>query len=379
MSRFARMGRGGTIVAVLLALAGRTAAAQQHAPAPASNEIDIMAHLGNSHTIELPTWQVPYYREVELPRFAPLRIGAVTVDLSPTKHAVFLTLAAVLVALVFLYTARVVARAQAAGRPPRGFAAALEATVLYIRQEVILPNVGPHGEGYVNYLLTVFFFLLTCNLLGLLPWSATPTANIAVTGAMALVSLVVIEISGMRALGMKGYLGTIFFLPPGLPALLKPVMLVIMTPIEVIGKLAKPFALAVRLFANMTAGHVVVLALIGLTFFFQSYLVGVAASVMATGIMLLELFVALLQAAAGPESAGKGYALIGAGLAAGLAVLGAGIGIGRIGGQAVEGMARQPDNSARIQTAMIIAAALVEGVALFAAVVAFVMQGKVTF
>jgi len=296
MSRFARMGGGGTIVAVLLALAGRTAAAQQHATAPASNEIDIMAHLGNSHTIELPTWQVPYYREVELPRFAPLRIGAVTVDLSPTKHAVFLTLAAVLVALVFLYTARVVARAQAAGRPPRGFAAALEATVLYIRQEVILPNVGAHGEGYVNYLLTVFFFLLTCNLLGLLPWGATPTSNIAVTGAMALVSLAVIEISGMRALGLKGYLGTIFFLPEGLPTLLKPVMLVIMTPIEIIGKLAKPFALAVRLFANMTAGHVVVLALIGLTFFFQSYLVGVAASAMATGIMLLELFVAFLQA-----------------------------------------------------------------------------------
>jgi F-type H+-transporting ATPase subunit c len=89
---------------------------------------------------------------------------------------------------------------------------------------------------------------------------------------------------------------------------------------------------------------------------------------------------ALLQAGAGPaETAGKGYALIGAGLAAGLAVIGAGIGIGRIGGQAVEGMARQPDNSARIQTAMVIAAALVEGVALFAAVVAFVMQGKVTF
>lgn len=79
------------------------------------------------------------------------------------------------------------------------------------------------------------------------------------------------------------------------------------------------------------------------------------------------------------NSAGKGYGLIGAGLAAGLAVLGAGIGIGRIGGQAVEGMARQPENSARIQTAMIIAAALVEGVALFAAVVAFVMQGKINF
>jgi len=286
------------LVTMLVAFAGRPAAAQEHAPPPAShaNEIDIMAHLGNSHAIELPSWKAPYYTEVELPRFAPLHLGGLSIDLSPSKHAVFLVLAAALVALVFLYTSRVVARAQAAGRPPRGFAGAMEAMVLYIRQEVILPNVGAHGEGYVNYLLTVFFFILTCNLLGLLPWSATPTSNIAVTGAMAGVSLVVIEISGMRALGLKGYLGTIFFLPEGLPTLLKPIMLVIMTPIEIIGKLAKPFALAVRLFANMTAGHVVVLALIGLTFFFQSYLVGVAASVMATGIMLLELFVAFLQA-----------------------------------------------------------------------------------
>src|SRR6059058_2769107 len=292
MSRFGRLGVG---VAVLAALAG-TAAAQERARAPASNEIDIMAHLGNSHSLELPYWNPPYYVEQELPRLPPFHIGGLTVDLSPTKHGVLLALAALVVALVFLYTSRAVARAEAEGRPPRGFAAAMEAMVLYIRQEVILPNVGPHGEGYVNYLLTVFFFILTCNLLGLLPWSATPTSNIAVTGAMAALSLVVIEISGMQALGLKGYLGTIFFLPEGLPTLLKPVMLIIMTPIEIIGKLAKPFALAVRLFANMTAGHVVVLALIGLTFFFQSYLVGVAASVMATGIMLLELFVAFLQA-----------------------------------------------------------------------------------
>lgn len=292
MSPLARM----CVTISVLAVLASQAAAQARPPRAASNEIDIMSHLGNSHSIELPSWKAPYFVEKELPRFAPIRIGGLSVDLSPTKHAVFLAVAALLVALVFLYTSRVVARAQAAGRPPRGFAAAMEAMVLYIRQEVILPNVGPHGEGYVNYLLTVFFFLLACNLLGLLPWSATPTANIAVTGAMAVVSLAVIEISGMRTLGLKGYLGTIFFLPPGLPAALKPVMLLIMTPIEIIGKLAKPFALAVRLFANMTAGHVVVLALIGLTFFFQSYLVGVAASVMATGIMLLELFVAFLQA-----------------------------------------------------------------------------------
>jgi F-type H+-transporting ATPase subunit c len=88
---------------------------------------------------------------------------------------------------------------------------------------------------------------------------------------------------------------------------------------------------------------------------------------------------ALLQDVAATSAAGKGYGLIGAGLAAGLAVLGAGIGIGRIGGSATEGMARQPENTARIQTAMIIAAALVEGVALFVAVIAFLIQGKINY
>jgi F-type H+-transporting ATPase subunit a len=283
------------VIAVGLLLAPAAARAQEPAHEP-SNEINIMEHLSNSHHLELPYWNPPYSYALELPHFPPVHIGGVAIDFSITKHLVFLLTAALLVTLVLLYTASAVKRAQAENRPPRGFAGAIEAIALYIRQEVILPNVGAHGEGYVNYLLTVFFLLLTANLLGLLPWGATATANIAVTGAMALISLVVIEISGMKSLGLKGYLGTIFYLPHGLPTLLKPVMLVIMTPIEIIGKLAKPFALAVRLFANMTAGHVVVLALIGLTFFFKSYTVGIAASVMATGIMLLELFVAFLQA-----------------------------------------------------------------------------------
>jgi F-type H+-transporting ATPase subunit a len=207
-----------------------------------------------------------------------------------------MVLAALIVALAFLLSARAVARAQARGRPAKGFAGTMEALALYIRQEVVLPNVGHHGEGFVPYLLTLFFFILVMNLLGLLPWGATPTGNIAVTGALALMAFVTIEVAGMRALGAKGYLQTIFYLPPGLPGPLKPIMLVIMTPVEIIGKLSKPFALAVRLFANMTAGHVLVLALIGLTFLFQSYVVGIGASVLATAIMLLELFVAFLQA-----------------------------------------------------------------------------------
>ena len=274
----------------------RTVDVAQDAVAPASqaeaseNQIDIVHHIGNAHEIEVP------FGVIHLPRWEPIHIGGLAIDLSPTKHLVFMLGSAILVALVFLFTARSVARAQAQGKPAKGFAGSMEAMALYIRQEVVLPNVGHHGEGFAPYLLTLFFFILVMNILGLLPWGATATGNIAVTAALALMAFITIEVAGMRALGLKGYLSTIFYLPPGLPGPLKPIMLVIMTPVEIIGKLSKPFALAVRLFANMTAGHVLVLALIGLTFLFQSYLVGAAAAVLATGIMLLELFVAFLQA-----------------------------------------------------------------------------------
>jgi len=305
MNRFARW-MGSSAMLVMLAagpVAGQEAASTREAfqsaqggHSQSQHEIDILGHLANSREIELPYWKPPYYYSFELPSIPPIRIGSYLLDLSPTKHAVFALLAAILVALLFITSARSVARAQAEGRPPKGLGGAMEATALWIRQEVILPNVGPHGEGYTPYLLTTFFFVLACNLLGLLPWGATATGNIAVTGGLAVLAFLVIEISGMRALGFKGYMHTIFYLPPGLPTALKPVMLLVMTPIELIGKLAKPFALAVRLFANMTAGHALVLALIGLTFTFQSYLVGGVASVMATAVMLLELFVAFLQA-----------------------------------------------------------------------------------
>ena len=265
------------------------------------NQIDIAHHIGNSHQIETPfgTFALPDNWKISLGTNAEGQ--ARYLDLSPTKHLVFLLLAAVLVTLVMILSARSVVRAQAGGRPPRGFAGAMEAMVLWVRQEVVLPNVGHHGEGFAPYLLTVFFFVLAMNLLGLLPWGATATSNISVTAALAIMAFIVIELTGMRTLGFKGYMNTIFYLPPGLPggpggAVLKVLLLVVMTPIELIGKLAKPFALAVRLFANMTSGHVLVLALLGLTFLFRSYFVGVGASLLATGVMVLEVFVAFLQA-----------------------------------------------------------------------------------
>jgi F-type H+-transporting ATPase subunit a len=280
---------------------GREAVAPESQHQASSNQIDIAHHIGNAHELETPfgvihlpdNWKIPLGTDAHgQPRY---------LDLSPTRHLVYMILAAVLVTLVFIPSARAVAGAQSRGRPPKGFSGAMEAMALWVRQEVVLPNVGAHGEGYAPFLLTVFFFILAMNLLGLLPWGATATSNIAVTGALAVISFLVIEISGMRSLGFKGYMKTIFYLPPGLPggvggALLKVLLLVVMTPIEIIGKLAKPFALAVRLFANMTSGHVLVLALLGLTFLFQSYLVGIGASLLATGVMLLEVFVAFLQA-----------------------------------------------------------------------------------
>jgi F-type H+-transporting ATPase subunit a len=159
-----------------------------------------------------------------------------------------------------------------------------------------MPNIGHGGERYVPFVATLFFFILTANLLGLLPWGTSATGNISVTAALAVLSLIVIEVSGMRALGPKGYLGTIVYIPHGLPKWMVPIMALIMTPVELLGKLAKPFALAIRLFANMTAGHVVILAIIGLIFLFGSYAIAVGPVLMAVALMFLELFVAFLQA-----------------------------------------------------------------------------------
>ncbi len=167
--------------------------------------------------------------------------------------------------------------------------------MLYIRNEVILANVGPHGQAFVPYLLSVFFFIAFVNLLGLLPYMSAATGNVSVTAALAMIAFFVIEGAGIRALGKK-YLGTVFYWPHDMPLPGRILMTTIMTPVEIIGKFTKPFALCIRLFANMTAGHVMVLALISIIFAFGSYLVGIAPVLMAVGIMLLEIFVALLQA-----------------------------------------------------------------------------------
>ncbi|HEX7123098.1 MAG TPA: F0F1 ATP synthase subunit A [Gemmatimonadaceae bacterium] len=278
---------------------------EAHDAARVPEEVDIITpHITDSYHMEIPWWRPPFYKEVCLgrhvgehgcePLWEPIHIGGFEIQLSPTKHVVMLLVAATLCAIVLIGTARAhVRHTHEVGRP-KGFAAGIEAMILYLRNEIILRNVGPHGNGYVPYLLSLFFFILFANLLGLIPFGSTATGNIAVTSMLAILSFIVIEISGIRALGTH-YLSTIFYWNKDLALPIRIVMFLIMSPVEFVAKLTKPFALAIRLFANMTAGHIVVLAFIGLIFAFM----GPAASapfLMAIGIMLLEIFVAFLQA-----------------------------------------------------------------------------------
>ncbi|MBW7934379.1 MAG: F0F1 ATP synthase subunit A [Gemmatimonadaceae bacterium] len=311
-------------LAVAALVAAAPLAAQEHAPAPATDtaaahavvpgeeaqaqktegaestaKVDIITpHITDGKHMELPSLNPShgFAKELTLPSGWPVfHIGSFTVDTSPTKLTVMLWVVATLLVIVMVGAARAHQRRAAQGLPPKGLAGAIEAMILYIRNEVILPNVGHQGDAFVPYLLTIFFFILFANLLGLVPYMATATGNIAVTATLAGLTFLVIEIAGMRALG-KGYINTIIFWPHDMPIAMRIPMSLILSPVELISKFTKPFALAIRLFANMTAGHIVVLAMVGLVFTFRSYVAAPAPVAMAVAIMLLELLVAFVQA-----------------------------------------------------------------------------------
>ncbi len=279
------------------------------AAAPAKEAEPSLGDMIMHHVTDSYVWESPF-GIVHMPRWRPIHLGGLTIDLSPTKHVVMMLIAAVLLCIVMIWTAQR-AHPPARERAPRGLANVIEAFVIFIRDEVALANIGHGGEKYVPYVLTLFFFVLFTNMLGLLPWAATATANLSVTATLAFLSLLIIEVSGFRTLGPAGYARTIFYAPPGMNPIARALMLVIMTPVEILGKLAKPFALAIRLFANMNAGHFVILALIGLAVtagaIFHSTtspilgalvaaLPVLAPIVMGVAILALELFVAVLQA-----------------------------------------------------------------------------------
>src|SRR4029450_8994282 len=213
-----------------------------------------------------------------------LSIKILGLDLSITKHVLMMWIAAALLIVIFRYAFR---QHRAI---PTSIANFLEAIIVFLRDEVIMPTMGEEGKPYLPYLLTVFFFILFWNLLGLIPFAATATGNIRVTAALALMSLIMIPVGGIGEDGRNHPLQNL--IPPGLPVWLLPIMI----PVEIMGQLTKPFALCIRLFANMTAGHIVIFSFLSMIFILKSLFVSPISVFFALFISLLELFVAFLQA-----------------------------------------------------------------------------------
>jgi len=173
------------------------------------------------------------------------------------------------------------------GTAPKGIASFVEPIVVFVRDEIALPNIG-HKKylKFTPYLLTLFFFIWIGNLMGLFPEAANFTGNIALTFTLAIFTFIITNINGN-----KDYWKHVFA-TPGVPV---PLLLIIV-PVEIIGLFTKPFALMVRLFVAITAGHIVILSFIALIFVFESFAVGLASTVMVVFINFIELLVATIQA-----------------------------------------------------------------------------------
>ncbi|HUP19348.1 MAG TPA: F0F1 ATP synthase subunit A [Gemmatimonadota bacterium] len=250
-------------------------AVAEHAADHGDGTVDVVHHLADSREIELsPFGTIPL---PELHLFG--------LDVSITKYTVYMWIAAALMLAIFLPMAR------RRGGVHHGLFNAFEAMIVYVRDEIVYANIGREdGRPYVPFIATMFFFILFMNLLGLVPWGATPTGNLAVTGVLALCSMIAIEASGVVANGPVKYAKSL--MPGGVPMMLAPIMI----PIEIIGHFAKPFALMVRLFANMTAGHVVILSMLGLIFILKTWLVVPVSIGFALFIFVLEILIAFIQA-----------------------------------------------------------------------------------
>lgn len=212
--------------------------------------------------------------------------GSVIIDFSVTRHLVFAILAAILLLLIFVPMGRRYRRGIGRTEAPRGVLQNLfETFVLYIRDAVARPNIGPKADKYLPYLLTVFFFILFCNLFGLVPYGASATGNITVTAVLALFTFVITQLAGTRDYWMH------ILWPPGVPLAVKPILIVV----EILGLFTKPFALAIRLFANMTAGKLVILNLIGMIFVIAAVFGSVPGLGSALPSVALTLFIFILK------------------------------------------------------------------------------------
>lgn len=209
--------------------------------------------------------------------------NAMPLDFSITKNVVAMLFTAVLMFVLFTAMARNYAKSPL----PKGMGRVLEPLVLFVRDEVARPNIGDKKyRKFMGYLLSVFFFILILNLIGLTPLGINVTGNIAITACLALFTYLVTQFSAN-----KEYWHHIFWMPD-VPVLMK----IALIPIEILGTLTKPFALMIRLYANISAGHIVVMSLLALIFFFKNWVAGPAFFGLTLFISIIEVLVAFLQA-----------------------------------------------------------------------------------
>jgi F-type H+-transporting ATPase subunit a len=209
-------------------------------------------------------------------------------DFSITKNVFMMMLSVIILLWVFLGLARVYKKSGIG--EPKGLAGFIEPVIVFIEEDVAIPNIGEDRYyRYMPYLLTIFFFILLNNLMGLIPFfpfGANVTGNIALTMVLAVFTFLITSFSGNKTYWQH------IFNTPGVPIWLAPIMI----PVEIIGMFTKPFALMVRLFANITAGHIIVLSLISMIFIFKSVFMSVPSMVMVIFMDFIELLVAFLQA-----------------------------------------------------------------------------------
>lgn len=233
---------------------------------------------------------VPYNGYIMDHDHITLENGEHVFDISITKNVLFLFIDAALLLLVFLAVAR--GYKKNVGKAPKGIQSLFEPIILFIRNDIAKDNIGPKYEKFMPFLLTVFFFIWFGNLLGLMPGAANLTGNISVTLTLAVITLLITVFSGKKTY----WLHIVDPLGKSMPWAGKILLYLILWPVEIIGIFTKPFSLMIRLFANITAGHILILSIISLAFIFESLTIGVAGAVFATVMNMLELFVAVLQA-----------------------------------------------------------------------------------
>ncbi len=226
------------------------------------------------------------HRTISRKRYSAEQIIAVddvkNIDISPYKQVVMMWL----VSLVLIFFLSRILRRKEALYQSR-FGNLLEIFVLYFRDEVIYPNMGKkQGRRFAPLILSLFFFILLANLFGLIPGSSTATGSISVTLGLATITFITTQLFGNKEYWRHK------FATPGVPLWLLPIMI----PVEILGLFTKPFALTIRLFANMTAGHVIILSFLGMIINFKNGWIALGAIPMAMAIYLLELFVGFLQA-----------------------------------------------------------------------------------